>query len=370
MRKDILNFCITFAGIQMKLKIMFEEISIRHFRGIRNTKIEGINQVNLLFGKNNCGKSSVLEAIFLISGFSNPLLPVSINMLRNYNKYAIDDLSLDFYNLDTDHLIELSATGSSNRSLVISPIQSVSNNVSLESLASGNSDNVQKHYGLKLLYKYGKENTTYHSEFIIDGEDTEDNQVRRDKRYEEKLKAMYIPASYMSVPVNESFAQIVKEKKENEIITILKVLDPRIIDMQLVNKELLVDIGLPHRLSINVMGDGMRKLISIVLSVYSCKNGILMIDEIDNGFHYTAMPLLWKALLTAAKANNTQVFVTSHNIDSLRGLSKVLEEDDNDHLRSLVAAHKLVNDATGNLQSFRYDYKTFDYSIKQELEIR
>ena len=143
----------------MKLKIMFEEISIRHFRGIRNTKIEGINQVNLLFGKNNCGKSSVLEAIFLISGFSNPLLPVSINMLRNYNKYAIDDLSLDFYNLDTNHLIELSATGSSNRSLVISPIQSVSNNVSLESLASGNSDNVQKHYGLKLLYKYGEEKT-------------------------------------------------------------------------------------------------------------------------------------------------------------------------------------------------------------------
>ena len=48
----------------------------------------------------------------------------------------------------------------------------------------------------------------------------------------------------------------------------------------------------------------------------------------------------------------------------------MLEEDNNDHLRSLVAAHKLVNDANGNLQSFRYDYKTFDYSIKQELEIR
>lgn len=57
--------------------------------------------------------------------------------------------------------------------------------------------------------------------------DTENNRIRLDKRYEEELKAMYIPASYMSVPVNERFAQIVKEKKENEIIAILKVLDPR-----------------------------------------------------------------------------------------------------------------------------------------------
>ncbi len=326
--------------------------------------------MNLLFGKNNCGKSSVLEAVFLISGFSNPLLPVSINMLRNYNKHAFGDLLLDFYNLDTNNLIELFAKGSYNRSLVISPIQSVSNNISLESLASGNSDNVQKYYGLKLAYKYGEEKTTYHSEFIIEGDDTENNRIRRDKRYEEELKAMYIPASYMSVPVNERFAQIVKEKKENEIIAILKVLDPRIIDMQLVDTELLVDIGLSHRLPVNVMGDGMRKLISIILSVYSCKDGVLMIDEVDNGFHYTTMPLLWKALLTAAKANNTQVFVTSHNIDSLRGLSKVLEEDDNARFRNLVAAHKLVNDADGDLQSFRYDYEAFDYSIKQELEIR
>lgn len=116
--------------------------------------------------------------------------------------------------------------------------------------------------------------------------DTENNRIRRDKRYEEELKAMYTPASYMSVPVNERFAQIVKEKKENEIIAILKVLDPRIIDMQLVDTELLVDIGLSHRLPVNVMGDGMRKLISIILSVYSCKDGVLMIDEVDNGFHY------------------------------------------------------------------------------------
>lgn len=53
----------------------FNEIDISSFRGIRQAHIEGLRLVNLFFGKNNCGKSSVLDAVFLISGLSNPKLP-------------------------------------------------------------------------------------------------------------------------------------------------------------------------------------------------------------------------------------------------------------------------------------------------------
>lgn len=55
---------------------MFEELSIKNFRGIRQAEIKGFSQVNLLLGKNNCGKSSVLEALFLISG--QVIVPLSL----------------------------------------------------------------------------------------------------------------------------------------------------------------------------------------------------------------------------------------------------------------------------------------------------
>ena len=49
---------------------MIKTIEIEHFRGIRHAKIDGLKEVNIFFGKNNCGKSSLLDAIFLISGLS------------------------------------------------------------------------------------------------------------------------------------------------------------------------------------------------------------------------------------------------------------------------------------------------------------
>lgn len=53
---------------------MFKTIEIEWFRGIKHSKVEGLKQLNLFFGKNNCGKSSLLDAVFLISGLSNPKL--------------------------------------------------------------------------------------------------------------------------------------------------------------------------------------------------------------------------------------------------------------------------------------------------------
>ena len=43
---------------------MFDKIEIERFRGIKYASIEGFKQINLFFGKNNCGKSSLLESLF------------------------------------------------------------------------------------------------------------------------------------------------------------------------------------------------------------------------------------------------------------------------------------------------------------------
>ena len=66
---------------------MISGIQIARFRGINRSEIKDLSQVNLFFGKNNCGKSSLLEALFLVCGQSNPLLPVSLNAIQTVNRY-------------------------------------------------------------------------------------------------------------------------------------------------------------------------------------------------------------------------------------------------------------------------------------------
>ena len=50
--------------------MVFNEVEINNFRGIKHLVLSDLRQINLLVGKNNCGKSTVLDGIFLLSGFS------------------------------------------------------------------------------------------------------------------------------------------------------------------------------------------------------------------------------------------------------------------------------------------------------------
>lgn len=347
---------------------MFESIHIENFRGLKTADISGFRPINLFFGKNNSGKSSVLEAIFLISGQSNPALPLTINNLRNYQRFTENDLALDFYNLQTEREISISADASPSRKLTISPLKSNSKDLPLDRLTEGVSDTAAGYYGLKLTYTLGEDGKDYKSEIIIkQGEETK-GRTRIDARYKEKLFSMYLPSSYVQLSVSDKYAKIVENKQEKDILTVLQGIEPKIRDLQLVGNDLLVDIGLPQRLPINVMGDGLRKMLANIIAVYGCRDGILLIDEVDNGFHYSAMKLLWKSLFHAARINNVQLFITTHNIDSLKGLVAFLQEEED--YRDDVAAYNLIKSADDRLETVRYDYSKINYAIEQEMEMR
>lgn len=61
----------------------FKNIEIKNFRGIDHLKIDDFSRVNVFLGQNGSGKSSILEAILMLSGMSNPGLPQNINLLRS-----------------------------------------------------------------------------------------------------------------------------------------------------------------------------------------------------------------------------------------------------------------------------------------------
>ena len=128
----------------------------------------------------------------------------------------------------------------------------------------------------------------------------------------------------------------------------------------------MVDTGGESWYPINMMGDGMRKLVALLASVFAHKGGVLLIDEIDNGFHYSVMPTLWKAIIDAAITNKVQIFATTHNIDSLKGLHRASD----DMKFNELSLYKLIGKQDGRLITVRYNTEQFSFAIKQELELR
>lgn len=348
---------------------MFHNIEINRLRGIKHSKIEGLKQINLFFGKNNCGKSSLLDAIFLISGISNPKLPLNVNIIRNYRRLEPSDMKLDFYSLDMSSPIVIKAENDETRELQISVVESSSSKVNLlgedNNVASTDLDNK---YGLVLKYKVDEH--AYESSIIMShsSNNSLEQRIKMPAHYKEKLTCRYLNPKYDFTTSIDGLVDVIKNKDEVFIVNALRLIEPNIKDFVLSQNDVLVDIGLDKRIPINMMGDGARKILSILTSIYECKNGIVLIDELSNGFHYSVMKGVWRAIVSVAKKNNVQIFATTHDLDSIKGLrdaAKSGEEYDDS-----IVCFKLQRTADYELKSYTYSLDSVDYSLTQEIEIR
>lgn len=344
---------------------MFNKIEIERFRGIRHALIEGFKQVNLFFGKNNCGKSSLLESLFLASGLSNPLLPIHVNFMRGYSKVRLNDLKLDFYNMDSSHQIHILIENEEKRDLKINLFEQKQNNVSLNADDTNILSNVEEgKYGLNFDFKINDRH--FESQLLFESANSTDATRIVSKHYVESLKCIYLSPKYDFNASIQGLKNILQNKDEHFIIEGLRLIEPRVKDFIFTDNEMLVDTGLAKRIPVNMMGDGARKIVSLLTAIYDCKDGALLVDEISNGFHYSVMRSLWDVLINAAIRNHTQLFVTTHDVDSIKGLRDAALENH----RDIVAAFKLLKTSDDELKSYHYSLDSLDYSINQEIEVR
>jgi AAA15 family ATPase/GTPase len=344
---------------------MISKIEIEHYRGIKYASIEGFKQINLFFGKNNCGKTVLLESLFLASGLSNPLLPIHVNFMRGYSKARLNDLKLDFYNLDSSSPIHIRMENEESRDLKINLFEQKQENVSLNADDTNILTTVEEgKFGLKFDFTINDKH--FESQLRFDSANSTDATRIVSEHYVESLRCTYLSPKYDFSASIQGLKNILQNKDEHFITEGLRLIEPGVKDFIFTDKEMLVDIGLSKRIPVNMMGDGARKIVSLLTAVYDCKDGALLVDEISNGFHYSVMCNLWKVLINAAIRNNTQLFVTTHDVDSIKGLRDAALESHKD----IVAAFKLLKTSDDELKAYHYSLESLDYSINQEIEVR
>ncbi|MDR1098024.1 MAG: AAA family ATPase, partial [Tannerella sp.] len=305
-----------------------KHIRIENFRGFDALEIDGFSKINLFVGKNNSGKTSILEALFLIFGMSNPSIPGNINKIRGLGfralsgqfKYLFHNLKLEnkpsFYAkfddaserwLDLETKYKQNEFSNDTSSMFAPEVNGIGLN-----FAAKKKQNKKKSYTSSLIFK--------------DNDDLVIPDISKD--YVEDLYATFISSE---VKDNAStlvrYADIIKKKGGDAILQVLKTFDENIIDIQPLNDGIYFNIkDVPELMPCNVLGDGIRRFLNIVTAVSEKQNAFILIDEIENGLHYSAYKLLWKSLLVFSRQNDVQLFITTHNIETLSCLKAVLEE--------------------------------------------
>lgn len=344
------------------------DIQIERFRGIKYLKAGNFKRVNVLLGNNNSSKSSTLEAIMILMGASKPGLSLEMNINRNYNFFKNDDILLFFHNMEKTSPIFISADfeGKGKRVLDINYFESETQKAQISKAENGEML-MQSMYGLRFDYtdndkiKNNSKLSIIPDENEIKSETTERNSIRK--------SAAFVAPRYNFNDFIKHFNQIVTDKEKDTVLDILRNVEHRVKDITIIEDKVMVDIGLSKLIPINVLGDGTRKIFTIITAMYSVKGGILIIDEVDNGLYYKSMGVLWSALLKVANMLDVQLFVSTHSIDSLNALNDTLENECGIN-KDDVSIYTLRHKDDDNIVVLDYNYDSFNYLLSRKVEIR
>lgn len=358
---------------------LLQSIEIKNFRGFDSFKTENFSQINLLIGKNNSGKSSLLEAIFLLIGMSNPILPSNVNRLRGLNIRTADEFKFLFHKLKLNNKpeFECSFTDLSVRHLMLNPIfkknakGSGNKAVSGDELTIDASTSSPSMTGLELDFSIKQRHNpkkSYKSSLVINPPEIIQNP---NHNYKEDLHAVFITGGSNEANALIRYSEIVKRKKGDIVLTALQKIDPNIESINPLPDGLFFSYkDIDELVPSNIAGDGVRKYLNIVTTIAEKKNSIVLIDEIENGLHYSAHKSLWESIINISKEFNVQLFITSHNLETLRCLKELLETPKYESSQEKLSVFTLTHTKKSGIRTYKYSFKGFKDAIETGTEIR
>jgi AAA15 family ATPase/GTPase len=324
-----------------------KSLYIKNFKNIKELTIEKLAPVNLIVGQNNVGKSTLLEAISIYLTHGNPdwlsnLLENRGESIRMYHRddsqeNVIEEHYLSFFpGREKNYSKEYKITIGENKenTIQIHQIHMVEETIK-------DDDGVERKRTKSLdIEDFGKENYN----IVGSGIEIITNNVKFILSYRRPYISYNIsynisnicPFQYVHTIDFKSnlnaalFDKISLSPEENEIIEALHIIEPGINKINFLNIEEHRDERIPYvtlnnsdkRIRLTSMGDGINRILTIILSLLNCKNGILLLDEFETGLHYSVQTKLWKVIFTLAEKLNIQVFVTSHSQDCINSFVK------------------------------------------------
>lgn len=353
---------------------MINKVKIKNFRGIKNVILNNLNKINVIVGDNGSGKSSLLDALFISINPNNPELPLRTNVFRGMSVVDDDFWKSFFYDFKSDKNIEivLNNSGTTDRKIRIKP------NISFEKQVTGKDKSLQdielettgkidlqKILGLRVEFKVGKKN--HNSEIVQTSSGVE---LRADHAYNENLSGHYLNnLTYGKKKyIASAFEEVVKNKRKNELLDFISSFEENIKDIDFVNNRLMIDDKRFSRaVDASIYGDGLLRSIHIVVNVLAGNNGLVLLDEMENGLHWSKQELVWKAIQKIAKEQDQQIFVTTHSKELLKSLYNVSGKQGD---LGLVKLFRLESNIEKGIQVVEYSQEQFVNSIEGDYEIR
>ena len=357
---------------------MLKSVTIRNFRVFDELSIDSLSRVNLIAGRNNAGKTSLLEALFLLSGGGNPEMGVNSNVIRG-PVLSVPVLSVPvlpkmfretywkplFAGLDTDKVVQIVGVHAVRGplDLHISVERPTDAEFPIDGPRELSTQDLQGEPSLLLLFK-GSTEPEVEGRVRVVGQGIQTKQSAASVPFDAVILSTRIGNDQEDAT---RLGWLRKQKQSARVLSALQTIEPRLQSIEDISASgipmIWGDIGLPELVPLAVMGEGMTRLARLVLAIATVPGGLVLVDEIETGLHHTVLPDVWRAVDQAARQFDAQIVATTHSYECIRAAHKALGDGDGFLLHRLEASDK------GN-RCVTYSPESIDAAMRHELEVR
>ncbi len=333
---------------------LFSEVTINNYKQFKGLKLKNINHINLIAGLNNTGKSSLLEAIYLLCNQND--FDGYIEMQRIRAKYRkTTDIPLGYLKQHTPETIDLEG--------IINHNQTKLSIKKYDKIPEKNPQNYVISFGLEsFVEKDYNGNGNNMEQLNTDVHLFGDTFLYRDNIFSyTKLRNLcnsdfYSPFSHqLTDKMVFAHSRNIDRKSYKKIITFIKEkVDCNIEDISLVEqyfeKRFKVDDSrFKNKIfDLTEFGDGMQRMFAIALQFAAVENGVLLIDELENAIDFRRLDEFAGFIIELSLLFNVQVFVTSHSKECINAF---FEYDAIDKM----ACYMLNNNGVRYFSGYDYD---------------
>ena len=352
---------------------MVKKISIENFKGFDDLTVDGLERICLFSGKNNIGKSSLLEALFL---FMDHLANDSFSKINNFRGGYPGDVNsyweAVFYNLDLNRIIKICVTDDSTENMLTYR----KDENYLPRSAEGIPDSILAQFrtaakeSYSLLFNYDSPDYHEAGHFFSSGEgvlrQVETSLPGNEIRMLKPTRFINGKLARTIDTVIDGIGELELSGRKGIIIDILREMDPTIEDIVTISRQNISQLHIKVNgrwLPLQYAGDGVVKLLNVCMAIIERKDGLLLIDELETGFHYSMYGKLWRIIDRISRESNCQIIATTHSYELIASAEN-----------NLIAPEEFAYFRLGNngdsIHAFRYDYPMLGSALKSELEVR
>ena len=372
---------------------MLRSVTVKNFRNLRSVTLEKLGRFTLIGGRNSTGKTALLEALWLLSGPDLPdLSAIESTPFRGLpsswsQKTLFKDIFRDF---DTKNRIDIATRGDwgnlprrlevylQERRHIDSIRSDVPEMSSIERMTRSQSEGE-----FELVFEYHHSNRKKYISrawwiaeqltSIGPGPGLTSEGIRQERQIvQNRAVSVFMPAIHREdIQTTASrLGRLQLEGEDDRVLNLAGQLEPRLKRLSAITIKNIPVIhaymeGVKRPIPVHLLGEGFNRMLGLALAMKEATGGLMLIDEIENGLHYSIHRKVFSTLFDLAKEFDVQIFATTHSSECIRAAYRSFAKKDKPEFSFYRLSR--IND---DIKAVYFDNEMMETSIEFRMEIR